>query len=195
MCIGMTKTRLEAFSDAMIAIIMTLLILELTPPTGDGFIGLWDLRYRFLVYVLSFVFLAIYWNNHHHLLQVSKVIDGSVLWANFLLLFFLSLIPFATSWVDENLMSFAPEFTYGMVLLCADIAYAILLSTLKKVNGKDSKVALAHIGYKKLKITIVINVIGLLIGIMVPIVIIIFYVFGLLLWIIPEKRIEKILNE
>lgn len=191
----MTKTRLEAFTDAVIAIIMTILILGLEPPKAATFAALWELRYSFLVYILSFVSLAIYWNNHHHLFQIAKVINGRVLWANFLFIFFLSLIPFVTQWVDGNLFELAPEVTYGVVLMMADISYAILLHELKKANGPDSKIARAHDGYMKLRLTLSINTVGILIGIFAPISILIFYIIGLIPWIIPEKRIEKILRE
>ena len=120
----MPKTRLEAFTDAVIAIIMTILVLDLAVPAQPTFAALWDLRFKFLIYILSFVSLAIYWNNHHHLFQISKIINGKILWYNMAFILFLSLFPFVTAWVDEHILERAPEITYGIVILLADIAYA-----------------------------------------------------------------------
>ena len=187
----MPKTRLEAFTDAVIAIIMTILVLDLAVPAQPTFAALWDLRFKFLIYILSFVSLAIYWNNHHHLFQISKIINGKILWYNMAFILFLSLFPFVTAWVDEHILERAPEITYGIVILLADIAYALLARALVKANGPDSEIAKALGGYQKSKLTLCIICAGLIIGIFVPVAVIISVAASLVLWIIPEKRIES----
>lgn len=139
----MSKGRLEAFSDGVMAIIITIMVLELTIPHEGDLAALLPLVPKFLSYALSFVFLGIYWNNHHHLLQTVKQVDGRVLWANLHLLFWLSLIPFATGWMGENNFSAWPVALYGMVLLLAAIAYFVLTRVLISVHGPDSTLATA----------------------------------------------------
>lgn len=146
----MPKNRLEAFTDAVIAIIMTILVLELHEPNGDTWEALAALGYRFFIYIVSFIILAIYWNNHHHLFQVVHKINGRVLWANSFFVFALSLFPFATSWISEYINSLAPEMTYGFVTLTANIAYYILAKELVKANKGHEKALKAMLNnYKK----------------------------------------------
>ena len=191
----MKKTRLEAFSDAIIAIIMTIMVLEIVAPEGDGFSDLWNLRFKLLIYFLSFTTLAIYWNNHHHLFQLARKINGKVLWLNMVLLFFLSLFPLTTAWVDEHLMSFVPEITYGFVGICANISYALLSRALVTINGKESALGMAIHSYKKSIVTISINVLGIIIGMFFPPAIVILYASSLTLWIVPERRIEAMFKQ
>src|SRR5260221_13512572 len=140
---SMNKGRLEAFSDGVIAIIITIMVLELKVPDGMDLAALRPLLPVFVSYVLSFVFLGIYWSNHHHLLQAVKHVDGRVLWANLHLLFWLSLIPFVTGWVGENHFAARPVALYGVVLLFASIAYFILARALVSLHGSDSVIAIA----------------------------------------------------
>ncbi len=134
----MNKSRLEAFSDGVLAIIITIMVLEIKAPEDYSFESLQHLIPVFLSYVLSFVYVGIYWNNHHHMLQVVKRINGSILWSNLFLLFWLSLIPFATSWIGEHHFSAVPMSIYGLVLLMCAIAYNILQNKIIKLEGKDS---------------------------------------------------------
>ncbi len=134
----MNKSRLEAFSDGVLAIIITIMVLEIKAPEDDSFESLKALIPVFLSYVLSFVYVGIYWNNHHHMLQVVKRINGSILWSNLFLLFWLSLIPFATSWIGEHHFLAVPMSIYGFVLLMCAIAYNILQNKIIKLEGKDS---------------------------------------------------------
>ena len=191
----MSKTRLEAFTDAVIAIVMTLLVLELDAPEEASFAALWAMRYSFLIYMLSFLSLAVYWVNHHHLFQVAKKVSGGVLWYNLLFILFLTLYPFSTAWVDKNLAQRVPELTYGVVALATNLSYFLLARKLAKVNGPDSQVAQALKGYRKSKITLALNVTGLLVGLWVPYVVIILFVLSMLLWVVPERRIEALFLE
>jgi uncharacterized membrane protein len=137
----MTKNRLEAFSDGVLAIIITIMVLELKIPQGDSIEALKPVLPEFLTYLLSFVFLGIYWNNHHHLLHTVVKINGKILWANLHLLFWLSLIPFATGWMKENHFASLPTAVYGVILLLANIAYFILVRTIIISHGSESKLA------------------------------------------------------
>ena len=186
----MSKTRLEAFTDAVIAIIMTILVLDFVVPAEPTFAALWSLRFKFLIYILSFVSLAIYWNNHHHLLQISKLVNGRVLWHNMAFILCLTFFPFTTAWVDEHLFDIAPEITYGVVILLADIAYLALARALVRANGEDSDVAKALCGYRKSRITLIIIAAGLIAGLFVPLAVIISIALSLVLWVIPDRRIE-----
>jgi uncharacterized membrane protein len=137
----MSKHRVEAFTDGVIAIIITIMVLELQAPAGGNFADLWALRYRFLIYFVSFLTMAVYWNNHHHLFQVVSHVDGLVLWSNIAFLFASSLFPFATAWVGaHHLTSFAPEMFYGGVVLLADLAYYALVQCLLRVNTRSNAV-------------------------------------------------------
>jgi len=187
----MPKTRLEAFTDAVIAIVMTILVLELAAPDEPTFQALWNLRYKIIIYILSFVSLAIYWNNHHHLFQLTTKTNGKILWLNMFFLLFLFLFPFTTAWVDEHLTELAPQITYGVVMLGADIMYALLSRALVKAHGKDSQLAGVFAGYKKQGITLGVVAAGIIAGIFVPPAVVVCCAASLVLWVVPEKRIEK----
>jgi uncharacterized membrane protein len=191
---NMSKSRLESFTDAVIAIVMTLLVLELATPSGDTWNALHGIENKILIYVISFLSLAIYWNNHHHLFQVVKKIDGRVLWANNFFIFTLTFFPFATAWVGDHVRSQAPEITYGIVMLAADFSYWLLLKVLLLVNGKDSLLAKAFQSYRKMHVTLAINVLGILLGFFIePLLVLCSIIVILIIWFIPEKRIENIL--
>src|SRR5204863_3995303 len=134
-----TKTRMEAFTDGVIAILMTIMVLELRPPDGTSWVVLRPLLPVFLAYAMSFVFLGIYWNNHHHMLHATDRINGKILWANLHLLFWLSLVPFVTGWMGQNHVEPIPTAAYGIVLMCAGIAYYILAHALIAECGPDSR--------------------------------------------------------
>ena len=190
----MGKNRLEAFSDGVIAIIITIMVLEMKVPHGEGIETLVPLIPVFLSYVLSFVYLGIYWNNHHHMLYACRQVTGPMLWANLHLLFWLSLIPFATGWMGENHFAAAPSALYGVVLLMAAVAYWILQqliiasqgpdSSLKKAIGCDWKGKLSPLLYVA-AIPLAFWWQGSSLGL---------YVFAALLWLIPDRRIEKALH-
>src|SRR5713226_5809735 len=139
----MSKGRLEAFSDGVIAILITIMVLGLTPPRGADPAALQPLIPTFLSYILSFVFLGIYWNNHHHLLQIAEHVNGGVLWANLHLLFWLSLVPFVTSWMGASIFATWPVALYGVVLVGSDLAYTILVMLLVAIHGQESTMAVA----------------------------------------------------
>lgn len=189
----MTKGRLEAFSDGVIAILITIMVLELKVPHGADWATLWGLKDKFLSYALSFVFLGIYWNNHHHLLQAVRQVDGRVLWANLHLLFWLSLVSFATGWMGENHFAARPVALYGVILFFSGVAYYLLAQVLVAVNGKDSHLAKA-IG-KDIKgiISVVIYLVAVGLAFFVPVAAAALYGVVAILWLIPDKRIEKTL--
>ena len=190
----MSKGRLEAFSDGVVAILITIMVLELKVPEGADLSALSKLTPIFLSYVLSFVFLGIYWNNHHHLLQVAKQVNGSVLWANLHLLFWLSLIPFVTSWMGDNASAQLPIALYGVVLWMSGLAYYILVHTLISLHGNDSLLA-AALGRKIKEImSLVCYTVAILFSFISPAVSLAIYVFVACLWLVPDQRIEKSLN-
>jgi uncharacterized membrane protein len=185
--------RLEAFSDGVLAIIITIMVLEMKVPHGAGPAVLKPLLPVFLSYVLSFVYLAIYWNNHHHLLQVTARVSGSILWANMHLLFWLSLVPFATGWMGENHFAAAPTALYGLVLLLAAIASYLLQSAIMAQEGRDSVLASAVGRDIKGKISPVLYVIGIASAFFVPWVGGALYVVVAVIWLVPDRRIERAL--
>jgi len=187
----MSKGRMEAFSDGVIAIIITIMVLELRPPTGTDIASLTPLLPVFLSYALSFVFLGIYWSNHHHLLQAIKHVDGRVLWANLHLLFWLSLTPFVTAWMGENHFAPWPVALYGFVLLFSAIAYFILTKVLLAVHGKDSLLAAALGGDFKGQISLVIYGVAILLSFVATWASCALYVLVAIMWLVPDKRIEK----
>ena len=190
----MSKGRLEAFSDGVIAILITIMVLELSVPHGTDLAALSELTPIFLSYVLSFVFLGIYWNNHHHLLQVAKHVNGNVLWANLHLLFWLSLIPFTTAWMGENNFAQLPIALYGVVLWMSGLAYYILAQTLISLHGNDSLLATA-LGRKIKEITsLVCYTIAIIFSFFSTGVSLAIYVFVACLWLVPDKRIERTLD-
>jgi len=191
----MSKSRMEAFSDAVIAIIMTIMVLEMKVPHGMEMQALRPLIPVFLSYVLSFVFLGIYWNNHHHLLQAIKQVNGRILWANLHLLFWLSLTPFVTGWMGENNFAPRPVALYGCVLLFSAIAYFILTKALIAHHGRDSALAKALGNDFKGKISVVVYVAAIPLTFVHPLIACGLYVLVAIMWLIPDPRIEKNLAE
>ena len=187
----MTKTRMEAFSDGVVAIIITIMVLELKVPHGTDLNSLRPLIPVFLSYVMSFVFVGIYWSNHHHLLQVVKHVSGPVLWANLHLLFWLSLIPFVTGWMGENHFAPWPVALYGVILLGAAIAYFILARSLVKLHGKESALAAALGADSKGKISMVVCLVAIPLAFVHPLLACALYVSVALTWLVPDRRIEK----
>jgi uncharacterized membrane protein len=187
-----TRTRLEAFSDAVIAIIMTIMVLELTVPHGTDWAALEPLIPKFLTYVLSFVFLGIYWNNHHHLIATTRRVHGGVLWANLHLLFWLSLTPFVTGWMGENGAAAAPTAVYGIVLFMAAIAYYILQSVILAAHEADSplRAALGRDLKGKLSPAFYLAAIGL--AFVDRRISVLLFVVVALMWLIPDRRIEAL---
>jgi uncharacterized membrane protein len=187
----MSKGRLEAFSDGVIAIIITIMVLELQPPHDGTLSALRLLLPKFLSYILSFMYLGIYWNNHHHLLQATKQVNGRVLWANLHLLFWLSLIPFVTAWIGETELAALPLSIYGAVLWLAGFAFYILAHSLIALHGKDSVLATALGDDFKGKISLVIYTVAILLSFVNQWIAFSIYVFAALIWFIPDTRIEK----
>jgi len=190
----MGKNRLEAFSDGVLAIIITIMVLELKVPHGAGpeaLAGLWPV---FLSYVLSFVNVGIYWNNHHHLLHTVKQVNGAILWANLHLLFWLSLFPFTTGWMGENQFAVWPVAVYGAVLLMAGGAYTILVRTIIAGHGRDSVLAKAVGSDWKGKISLAAYIAAVALAFLNPWLSCALYVSVALLWFIPDKRIERMLS-
>ncbi|GAA4313284.1 TMEM175 family protein [Compostibacter hankyongensis] len=190
----MKKNRLEAFSDGVIAIIITIMVLEMKIPHGDDWAALKPLIPVFLSYVLSFIYVGLYWNNHHHLWQIVDRVNGSVLWANLHLLFWLSLFPFATGWLGENHFAMWPTALYGFVLFMAAIAWFILARTLIRLHGKDSPIAEAYGRDWKGKLPLLIYTSGIILAFWNTWVSQALYTLVAALWIIPDRRIERELN-
>lgn len=184
---------MEAFSDAVIAIIMTIMVLELRPPEGTDWSGLQPLVPVFLTYALSFLYLGIYWNNHHHLLQATTHITGGILWANLNLLFWLSLFPFATGWMGENHAATVPTLAYGVVLLLAAVAYYLLQSVIVASEGPDSALATALGRDLKGKASPIIYLVAILLALVHPVISVALYVVVAAMWLIPDRRIERLL--
>lgn len=190
----MTKGRLEAFSDGVFAILITILVLELKVPHGDDWQSLQPLWPVFLAYVLSFIFVGIYWNNHHHLLHAADRIDGSILWANLHLLFWLSLIPFVTAWMGENHFAPLPTAAYGAVLLAAAIAYTILQRRIIARQGPGSRLAAAVGNDVKGLISLVSYASAIGLAFVNRWISYGLYLLVTLMWLIPDRRIESKLN-
>jgi uncharacterized membrane protein len=190
----MHKARLEAFSDGVIAIIITIMVLELKAPVGHDFDDLYEVIPVLLSYVLSFIYLGIYWNNHHHLFQAAKQVNGAILWANLHLLFWLSLIPFVTDWMGVNDFAARPVALYGIVLLFAAIAYFLLVQALIARHGKGSTLAIAIGKDFKGKISVVLYLIGILLSFLNPLLACAVYILVAIMWLVPDRRIEKVLN-
>jgi len=190
----MPKSRLEAFSDAVLAIIITIMVLELKVPHGEDLSALRPLLPAFLTYVLSFVYLGIYWNNHHHMLQTTHRVTGPMLWANLHLLFWLSLFPFATGWMGENHFAPVPSAVYGVVLLMAAIAYFILQHLIIVSQGPDSLLKKAIGRDWKGKISPILYALALPLAIWSQWLAIGLYVLVALIWLVPDRRIEHALS-
>ncbi len=189
----MGKNRLEAFSDGVLAIIITIMVLELKIPNEKNLNALAPLLPIFLSYILSFVYLGIYWNNHHHMLHTVKEISGPMLWANLHLLFWLSLVPFVTGWLGENHFAAVPTAVYGAVLLMAAFAYWILQKTILKKQGKNSLLSAAIGKDLKGKISPLIYAAAIPSAFVSPWIAGILYVLVALMWLIPDRRIERVL--
>ena len=189
----MTKGRLEAFSDGVIAIIITIMVLEMKVPHGSTFADLEPLLWVFLSYVLSFVTVGIYWNNHHHMLHAAKHVNGPVLWANLHLLFWLSLMPFATGWMGENHFAPVPTALYGFVLLMSAVAYTILTYALIQLEGRDSLLAKAVGADRKGMLSLVVYLIALPCAFFLPWLAGALYVVVALVWLAPDRRVERVM--
>lgn len=189
----MEKGRLEAFSDGVIAILITIMVLELKIPHEATLEALRPLLPVVLSYILSFIYLGIYWNNHHHMLQAVRYVNGTVLWSNLHLLFWLSLIPFVTAWMGEHSFSGIPVALYGVVLFLAAVAYYILSQVLIAHHGKDSTLAIALGKDFKGKISIGIYAVAILLSWFAPWFSCLLYVLVAIMWLIPDRRIERIL--
>jgi TMEM175 potassium channel family protein len=190
----MTKGRLEAFSDGVLAIIITIMVLEAKVPHGDASLAaLWPIAPVFVSYGLSFLYLAIYWNNHHHMFHATSKVDGRVLWANMNLLFWLSLVPFATGWMGENHFASWPTVLYGVVLLLAAIAYFILELALVAVNGRNSALARAIGRDVKGKASIALYAVALALAFFAGWLALLVYALVALMWLVPDRRIERTL--
>ncbi len=190
----MGKGRLEAFSDGVLAIIITIMVLEMKVPHGTEFATLLPLAPVFLSYVLSFTYVGIYWNNHHHLLHACTRVSGSVLWANLHLLFWLSLFPFATGWMGENHFAPGPTALYGLVLLAAAVAYWILQQALIRSQGDGSRLQMAVGSDWKGKLSPVLYLVGIGATFAVPWLAMALYVAVAVMWLVPDKRIERVLQ-
>ena len=192
----MHKTRLEAFSDGVIAILITIMVLELRLPAGSGadWTALRSLTLTFLAYVMSFIYLGIYWNNHHHLFHLVDRVSGGILWANLHLLFWLSLVPFVTNWMGEHGGDPLPTAVYGAVLLCAAIAYTILTRVIIHAQGAHSKLKAAIGGDVKGYISLAIYIASIAVTLARHEVAWAGYVLVALIWLVPDKRIERALN-
>lgn len=190
----MTKGRLEAFSDGVIAIIITIMVLEMKVPHGAGWSDLMPLLPVFLSYMLSFFYVGIYWNNHHHMLHTCTLVTGSVLWANLHLLFWLSLFPFATGWMGENHYTAVPTALYGMVLLMAAIAYVVLQQTIIRVQGENSVLRRAIGNDWKGKLSPVLYIVAIFATLRSPAIAQAILVGAALIWLIPDRRIERLLS-
>jgi uncharacterized membrane protein len=187
----MTKSRLEAFSDGVIAILITIMVLELGIPHGTDLAALGPLVPVLVAYVLSFAFLGIYWVNHHHLMQAAHHVDGRILWANLHLLFWLSLVPFGTAWIGENNFAPVPMAAYGVILLMSAMAYFLLVRALIRREGPDSVIATAIGRDTKGVISPLLYVVAIPVALIAPWVSFVIYVAVALIWVVPDMRIER----
>jgi len=190
----MGKNRLEAFSDGVIAIIITIMVLEMKVPRGESLEALRPLLPVFLSYVLSFVYVGIYWNNHHHMLHASVKVSGVVLWANLHLLFWLSLFPFATGWMGENHFAAWPSALYGVVLLMAACAYWVLQQAIIAAEGPDSLLKSALGNDWKGRISPLLYLLAIASTFWLPWIALLIYVVVALMWLVPDRRIERVLR-
>jgi len=190
----MEKGRLEAFSDGVIAVIITIMVLELKTPHGKGLAALQPFLPAFLTYVLSFVLVGIYWNNHHHLLHAAARVDGGVLWANLHLLFWLSLVPFVTGWVADHPEAAIPTALYGGVFLMAGVAWLVLQGALVKLSGRDSALARAIGRDTKGKLSAVLYISAIVLAFVRAWMADALYVVVALMWLLPDRRIERMIR-
>ncbi len=190
----MTKSRLEAFSDGVIAVIITIMVLEIKPPLGFDVAAVRPLVPVFLTYVVSFVFIGIYWNNHHHLFHAVHRVNGATLWANLHLLFWLSLAPFVTAWVGGSHFATLPVAAYGGVLLGSACAYYILTRMLLRTHGKDSTLAKALGTDVKGRISLAIYVVAIALAFAQPLISCLLYVLVAVIWLCPDPRFERLVG-
>lgn len=190
----MTKGRLEAFSDGVFAIIITIMVLDLRVPHDTNFAALRGLVPVFLSYVMSFLYVGVYWNNHHHLFHAAERVDGKILWANLHLLFWLSLAPFTTAWLGENRIATGPVAMYGIMLLFAGIAYYILTKALIARHGKESNIARSIGKDWKGMASVLVYFVAVLMAFVRPVISCAGYVLVLIMWLLPDPRIEKRLD-
>lgn len=190
----MHKGRIEAFSDGVLAIILTIMVLEMKVPHGHELADLTPLIPVFISYILSFIFICIYWNNHHHMLQVAQKVNGSVLWANAHLLFWLSLVPFTTAWMGENHFAGWPVALYGCVLFFSGIAYYLLAHCLADLHGPGSLLAKAMGRDVKGIISVAVYAVGIAMALWFPWIAYSLYVCVAIMWLIPDRRMEKVLE-
>jgi uncharacterized membrane protein len=190
----LSKNRLETFSDGVIAIIITVMVLELRPPESADLMALKSLLPTFFSYLLSFVYLGIYWNNHHHMLHAAKRINGRVMWANLHLLFWLSLFPFVTGWIGKTHGAALPTALYGFIFLMASIAYPLLQCSIVELEGEGSVLARAIGSNRKEKLSPLCYAVAIGFAFVAPWISIGLYVFVALLWIVPDRRIEQNVN-
>ncbi len=188
----MTKGRLEAFSDGVLAIIITIMVLELSPPASAALGALLHEWHRFAIYALSFTYIGIYWNNHHHTFQATKAIDSRVLWANLHLLFWLSLVPFTSNWMGQHDFARAPTMIYALNLLACAIAYTLMLLALIARHGRDSHLARAIGNDRKGKISVALYVAAILVAwLLTPVLGFVLTVVPALIWLVPDRRMER----
>lgn len=187
----MHKSRLEAFSDGVIAIIITIMVLELRIPDSDSLAALTPLWPVLMSYVFSFIYVGIYWNNHHHMLSAVSKINGKVLWANLHLLFWLSLIPFTTAWMGENRFTHWPVALYGVVLMMSAFAYIILATLLMKLEGRESKITKAFGRDWKGKLCVMLYIVAIISAFRIPAISLGIYMLVALIWVVPDMRIER----
>ena len=191
----MEPARLEAFTDGVVAIIITIMVLEIHVPHGTDLASLQANVPVLLAYLLSYVNVGIFWNNHHHMLHVTERVDGKVLWANLALLFWLSLVPFVIRWIDETGFTPLPTAAYGIVLACAGVSYNVLQRQIIAVNGRDSRLAVALGSDRKGKLSIVLYLAGIVLAFARPWIAIVLYVAVALTWFVPDSRIEALVKK
>lgn len=191
----MNKNRLEAFSDGVLAIIITIMVLEFKVPDDTTFEAVIKLSHKFLSYILSFIYVGIYWNNHHHMMHTVKSVNGKILWANLHLLFWLSLIPFTTAWIGEHHFASFPMMLYGVILLMNAIAFNILQRVIIQSHGKDSELSKAIGKDYKGKLSVVLYLIAVFTTKYSVQISGAIYILVALIWLIPDKRIERTFNE
>ena len=191
----MKTGRLEAFSDGVLAIIITIMVLELKAPKGSDFEALMPVIPVFLTYLLSFVYVGIYWNNHHHLFQAVKLVNGKILWANLNLLFWLSFFPFVTGWMGQNHFEANPTALYGAVLLMAAIAFRIVIFCVVQNEGQASSIGRVYSTDKRMNLSLFLYTLGMAVSFIFPIISLLIYLGVALMWIVPDPRIEKALKD
>jgi uncharacterized membrane protein len=191
----MEPGRLEAFTDGVVAIIITIMVLEIRVPHGTDLASLQADIPVLVAYVLSYINVGIFWNNHHHMLHVTERVDGRVLWANLGLLFWLSLVPFVIRWIDESGLTPLPTAAYGVVLFCAGVSYNILQRTIIAVNGRDSRLAVALGDDLKGRLSLILYLSGIALAFVRPWIAIVTYVTVAVMWLVPDTRIESLVKK